>query len=62
MTITSPSLNMSVASCPYGSVVSVAPRRDDMRYIALLALALMLAALDDNESNGNGSSLLEVSQ
>ena len=44
VTITSPSLNTSVASRPYGSVVLLHHKGERMRYIAPIVLALALAA------------------
>ena len=56
MTITSPSLNAGVPSCPYDSFVSVTPQGGkDMRYIALIALALALAACGGGSSASHPS-------
>ncbi len=43
VTITSPSLNTSLASSQYGSVIPGITRGDDMRFGALFVLVLMLA-------------------
>jgi hypothetical protein len=44
VTVTSPTLNATVPSCPYGSVAAVTPKGDDMRYIAPIVVVLALAA------------------